>query len=355
MTSSAARPPRRLLAAATGLLLALSACSTGGEESVPDAEQTAPASESTTPQEAQASLRTVGGRYLLGRWPLTGRPAKGMAPRRPVLAVKVDNTSSSAPQVGLGAADMVIEQIVEGGQTRLVALYYQRLPQVVGPVRSLRATDLPLVRPAGDAVVVASGGAPPTIRRFDRAGVKIRTESAQGFFRAGDRVSPYNLMVRMPDLQRSVQRQRAVPRAYLPWGNTEITGPRARSVVATFSAARSTVWQYRGGKYQPQSGYQAAGDRFVPDTILALRVRLGDAGYRDPAGNPVPETPLVGRGDAVVFHGGRLQRATWVKSSPRAPLRLQDRRGRAVSVPAGRTWVELVPTSGGGAVSWSAR
>ena len=340
--------------------MALASCSLVDDRQGPQVGSTRSAEPSAAPEESPetteppAPLRTLGGRFLLGRWPLTGAPARGKAPRRPVLVVKVDNTSSSFPQVGLGAADLVVEQVVEGGQTRLAAFYYQRVPAVVGPVRSLRATDIPLVRAAGDSVTVASGGAPPTVRRFARAGAKIRTESARGFFRQGGRVAPYNLMVRMPELQKSVQRRRAVPRAYLPWGNAELRGPRARRITATFSAARSSVWEYQRGRYEPLTGYQPAGDRFVPETVLALRVPLGDAGYRDPAGNPVPETPLLGRGDAIVFHGGRLQRATWIKRTPRASLRLVDRRGRDVTVPAGRTWVELVPTTGG-AVSWTRR
>ena len=47
--------------------------------------------------------------------PLTGLVVKGKVPNHPVLAVKIDNSSNSAPQVGLGSADMVAEELVEGG------------------------------------------------------------------------------------------------------------------------------------------------------------------------------------------------------------------------------------------------
>ena len=40
--------------------------------------------------------------------------------------------------------------------------------------------------------------------------------------------------------------------------------------------------------------------------MLVLRVEVGDAGYLDPAGNPVPETKLEGTGEAMLFHDGRL-------------------------------------------------
>ena len=75
-------------------------------------------------------------------WPLTGLEREGDAPKHPVIVTKVDNTSSSAPQVGLGAADMIVEELVEGGYTRLASFFYSKLPKAVGPVRSMRASDI---------------------------------------------------------------------------------------------------------------------------------------------------------------------------------------------------------------------
>ncbi len=59
----------------------------------------------------------------------------------------MDNTDASAPQLGLGSADMVVEELVEGGLTRLAAFFYSELPGDVGPVRSMRASDIGIVSP----------------------------------------------------------------------------------------------------------------------------------------------------------------------------------------------------------------
>ena len=80
--------------------------------------------------------------------------------------------------------------------------------------------------------------------------------------------------------------------------------------------------------------------------MLVLRVKVGDAGYRDPAGNPVPETKFTGQGQALIFHDGRLVRAQWTKASLGSSLKLATPAGK-VTVPAGHTWVELVPQTGG--------
>ncbi len=99
---------------------------------------------------------------------------------------------------------------------------------------------------------------------------------------------------------------------------------------------------------RPRAGGRERGpdDEFPTDTVLVLRVEVGDAGYRDPAGNPVPETKLVGSGDALLFHGGRLVRGTWKKEGLDTPLQLTTKAGKLV-VPPGRTWIELVPKNGG--------
>lgn len=293
--------------------------------------------------EAQA---TADGVDLMGQWPLTGLPADTEAPRHPVMVVKMDNTSSSSPQVGLSKADLVTEELVEGGMTRLAVFYYSQTPRQVGPVRSMRATDIGIVQPA-EAALVASGGAPPTVRRVDAAGIDTFTEGAKGYVRATDRSAPYNLMMNLPVLAKSLKAPEP-PANYLPWGDADEfpKGQKARGIAAQFSGGHTTNWQFRGGKYDNLNSYAAPGDHFAPDTLLVLRVEVGDAGYRDPAGNPVPETKFTGSGDAMVFHDGRMVRATWQKPGLHARLSLSTKAGE-LQLPPGKVWMELVPKNGG--------
>ncbi len=288
---------------------------------------------------------TARGLTVAGEWPLTGLPARGRTPRHPVMVVKIDNTDSSAPQLGLSKADLVTEELVEGGVTRLAVFFYQHVPRRVGPVRSMRATDIGIVKPA-KAVLVASGGAPPTVRRIKDAGITSFTEGATGYERDGGRQAPYNLFMRLTKLAAVTKAKDNVP-AYLPFGPAakKIQGRAASGLAATFSTSHTTAWTYRGGRYVAQRSFAAAGDRFRPDTVLVLRVRVGDAGYRDPAGNPVPETKFTGSGQAMLFHGGRVVRGTWKKTLT-STIKLRTRAGK-LEVPAGHTWVELVPQDGG--------
>jgi hypothetical protein len=77
-------------------------------------------------------------------------------------------------------------------------------------------------------------------------------------------------------------------------------------------------------------------------------VREGDAGYLDPVGNHVPVTLLKGSGNALLFHDGRMVAATWHKGkAPTSRIKLTTKKGQKLEVPAGHTWIELVPVHGG--------
>ena len=302
-------------------------------------------------EDGAAAQQVTASSTLESTWPLTGLPVTGedsAAQTHPVMVLKLDNTPSSAPQVGLGKADLVVEELVEGGMTRLAAFFYSEIPDGVGPVRSMRASDIGIVAPV-DGAMVTSGAADVTISRIEEAGITYFAEGAQGFYRDSGRSAPYNLFTDMSETAEAAELDEAQrPADYLPWGDPDElpAGQPASSISASFSGGHTTSWTFADGKYANVNTYAGAGDEFPADTVVVLRVKVGDAGYLDPAGNSVPETVLEGKGQAMVFHGGRLVRGTWTKSTLDEPIQLSTKAGE-LTVPAGRTWIELVPLGGG--------
>ena len=56
--------------------------------------------------------------------PLTGKEApKDLEAQRPALAAKLDNSPPGRPQAGLESADIVYEELAEGGITRFLAIF----------------------------------------------------------------------------------------------------------------------------------------------------------------------------------------------------------------------------------------
>ena len=300
--------------------------------------------------EGPGAQEIAAGSELDSTWPLTGLPVEGddsASQTHPVLVTKIDNTGSAAPQLGLGSADMVVEELVEGGLTRLAVFHYSELPDRVGPVRSMRASDIGIVSPVG-ASVVTSGAAGKTIARVKDADIPFFQEGAKGVSRDTGRSAPYNLFADLTTIAGEAEQEESRPDDYLPWGEAGDLpkGQKANTIAASFSGGHTTNWTFQNGAYVNQNSFAADGDEFQADTVLVLRVRVGDAGYLDPAGNPVPETKLEGKGQAMLFHDGSLVRGTWSKSGLDAPLELSTKAGE-LTVPAGHTWIELIPQANG--------
>jgi hypothetical protein len=322
---------------ATGLVL--TACS---ERSSPS-----PQAHTPTPQKAGGSQTVT--QY----WPLTGLkvpPDKTAELHHPVLVAKMDNTVSSRPQVGLRKADMVVEELVEGGLTRLAVFYYSHVPRNVGPIRSMRTSDIDVVSPV-HASMVTSGAAPKTIARIKAAHIRFYGQFAKGMYRSTLRAAPYNLFVHLRKVAAVAKRKRArTPPDYLAWGSAKDMpqGRKVTKIRAQFSAVHTTEWVFTNGRYHNTNSNAPARDQFRAANVLVLRVREGDAGYLDPAGNHVPVTLLKGSGNALLFHDGRMVAATWHKGkAPASRIKLTTKKGHKLEVPAGHTWIELVPVHGG--------
>ncbi|HSS68798.1 MAG TPA: DUF3048 domain-containing protein [Nocardioidaceae bacterium] len=326
-----------LVAVPALLALTLAGCG-GGDDSTPAA-----------PDNPTDSTDTANAMTLSQEWPLTGEPVDGDLPDHPVYVVKIDNTSSSAPQVGLGSADMIIEELVEGGLSRLAVFFYSDVPDNVGPVRSMRATDVGIVKPARGEIL-AAGGARPTRALISQAHIVNYGEGSTGFYRSDQRIAPYNLFAHLSErADKPGAHWKAPPTPYLQFGDaSDFAGSiKVNSIQATFSAAHTTDWTHTSAGWTRPDSYAESGDDFTADNILLLRVKIGDAGYKDPAGNPVPVTYFYGSGPGVLVHGDLAQKVKWTKHGKAGQLTLASMKGDDVSVPAGHTWIELIPEGTG--------
>jgi hypothetical protein len=279
--------------------------------------------------------------------PLTCQTVGSAASTHPVYIAKIDNTADSNPQYGIGSADFVTEELVEGGITRLAAFFYSKLPEKVGPIRSGRLTDITLAKPLG-ANIILSGMAPPTHDGFVRDHITWIDMSNRNVVRNYDHTHDYlhSVEANLKQLGADAKQPSATPKTLLPCGTFTGTRP-ATKVDVTFSAVRTSHWTYAGGQYTLTNSYMNAGDVFHPNTIVVIKVNTHNASYLDPAGNPVPVSDFFGHGDAFIFAGGKGMKVTWHKKSDETTPTFTDASGNPVMINPGHTWLELIPTSTG--------
>ncbi len=276
--------------------------------------------------------------------PLTGMWLESV-PQRAAVVVKVDNSSKARPQVGLNAADIVIEEEVEGGITRLAAIYHSNTT-TVGPVRSGRTTDISFLTALGSPSLVYSGAndifdelllRQPTVANYSAA-------RNGGYWRDKSRSAPSNLFANTATFERAAAAPPA-QFAYRPYGERP-NWPAASSIRVDFGRTVSTwtldvasdQWQ----RSQDGKVHSTDGGRVGASNVVLVFTEELDTGLSDSSGSPVPEFVFVGTGRAVVLSGGHAIEGTWTRPTLRSPAILTDASGAVIELNPGRTWIELV-------------
>src|SRR5450830_1246586 len=293
-------------------------------------------------------------------WPLTGVATTELVVR-PALTVKIENPREARPQTGLELADMVWEEVVEGGVTRYVAVFHSAIPNEVGPVRSVRPMDPAITAPL-KGLVAFSGGLAPFATAVRNSGSQVLSQDSgsAGFFRTSDRPAPHNLHgTPSTFLNQADAGHQASPAPQFTFARNA-----ALATGATLGAPATTLNIRMSGYSQPVWSWSAAdnawlrsegatpatsasGARLSAANVLIMRVTVVNTPYIDPAGTPVPETTIVGTGDGLLATGGKTIAITWSKASIDAPVTLTAAGTDRVLLAPGKTWIQLVPVNGG--------
>lgn len=330
----------------TGIVLALVmsvavACG-GGEPKAPTTTTAAPTS--TT-----AAGPTV---------PLTGQA--GESPARPALIVKIDNAPKARPQAGINQADVVIEEAVEGGVTRLFTVFHSQVPATIGPVRSARSTDIALAAALGRPLFAYSGANSVFLKQVREAPLQdIGVDRVPGAYRRDKaRPAPYNLFSTGEALFGAAAEGATPPPPLFTYGpapsgsqptegvHLEFRGRVVTEVDWRWDASRSAwVRTQNGTPHTDADGNQVA----TPNVVIQV-VEYADTGIRDQSGEPVPEAELSGEGRALLLRDGKVTEGRWAREGEEGTTRFETADGGSLNLTPGTAWVELAREDGNGVV-----
>ena len=279
-------------------------------------------------------------------------PLTGLAPRHSsIVVIKVDNAVTARRyQKGLGQAAIVYQELVESGQTRFAAVYDNGYAGEVGPIRSVRETDLELLPQYGRVAVAFSGG---------NTGIKgqFRGAVASGkLLDASYDVLPhdYRLAERRVDARNfystpaklAASANGATPKDIgLRFGPIAPTaGKPATSAIIRFSDMMVVQVRYiasTGTWRVYQDGGLMSG--VAPANIIVQSTPIKRGRYVDVLGAASPYATTIGHGNALIFRDGRFVHATWKRASVKSGTHYVDDKGRDIPLKPGATWVMLQP------------
>jgi hypothetical protein len=279
----------------------------------------------------------------------------GLAQNYPV-AVMIDNHPDAWPQFGLSRAQIVYNALVEGGQTRLMAVYAGGLAERIGPVRSARPYYLGWAKEL-DAFYGHSGGSPEAIDVIKKNNIK-NLEEATGygplyFWRDKKFAGPHNLFTSTKNLEQAIidfglATSTPLVASWQFSDHPTASAKAAQKISITYSTLGifDVAYQYSTStnnylRFQNNAPFVDALDnkqvevknlivQFVPAEIhldAADRLRIN----------------TIGAGSAFVLFNGQIIRGTWQKNNFDSRTKFFDDSGQEIVFPPGNIWVEVVP------------
>ncbi|KMS75142.1 hypothetical protein ACM01_10855 [Streptomyces viridochromogenes] len=262
-----------------------------------------------------------------------------------VLAVKIDNARAARPHTGLNAADVVYVEQVEGGLSRLMAVYATKLPKAIGPVRSARESDLELLRQFNRPTLAFSGAQGKLLPLIDNAPLQAVTpgNAADAYFRGKYRRSPHNLYLRPHRLMTSAPGAHALTTGFR-FGAAPAGGKATTSQTVRYFAARYTfTWSESRHRWLVAMDGKAAattdGKRVAAGTVVVQYVKVRKSAFHDSLGKNTPFTETVGSGKARVLRDGRAYDVNWKRPKATDGTTFTTKDGKRVNFQHGQVWV----------------
>jgi hypothetical protein len=279
------------------------------------------------------------------RSPFTGEPVNAL---NRVLAAKIDNIVYARPQTGLTHADIVYVLPVEGGLSRFMAIFSSDFPPVIGPVRSARQDDLPLLRQFGRPAFAYSGATAtllPYIEKNARI-VDLYDGITKGYFRSTDRSAPYNLYAHTKTLMQQAKNASKARDIGFRFGPPPPGGKATKSESVSYPAASfKFTWSAAKQRWLVSMDGKPAmttdGGRLSPATVVIQHTTVRTSRFLE-YGKPPPYAESTGSGPALVLRNGQAWTGHWSRPNGSNRTKFTTTSGQRMTFATGQVWVLLV-------------
>lgn len=320
--------------------------STSGETTAPELTGQA---DQTNSQDTATGEKSMYGDFTL--------PVPGIRP----YAVMIDNEGTrSLPQGGLNLAQVIYEIIVEGGETRLMPVFWGTNPTMIGSVRSSRHYFLDYAM-ENDAIYVHYGWSPMAkndIRKYGINNINGVSNGGEIFWDlTKDRRNwqdSYTSTAKISAYVKKVKYRTTTDKQPVFSYNSSVVEPAGgkavNKITIRYSSTYTCGFQYdsNSGRYlrfrkgKPQME-RVTGKQLTAENIL-IQFAQNHTIKGDKSGRQ--EVKTVGSGKGYYITQGKIIGIKWSKSSRSAATKYMDEKGSAITLNPGPTWVQIVPASG---------
>ena len=271
----------------------------------------------------------------------------------PVLAVKIDDTRPAHPQIGLEYADVVYIEQVEGGLTRLAAIFSSKIPTRIGPVRSARISDIEILEQYGKVIFAYSGAQKkmrPVIAAANLNDLGAERNSPTIYTTDPARIQPYAMVLRA-DLIMEQAKEKSLdvaiskkmgwsfgdaPEGGIPTTDVHISWPASSYDAHWSESEKRWLLDFAG-----EPNFADSGVRLGPQTLVIQLVAITDSIYGDKFGGVTPMSKTVGTGKGYILRDGQSFEANWNRTSEGDGTSWTTVMGDEIQFAPGQIWVAL--------------
>ena len=275
---------------------------------------------------------------------------------RPI-AVMIDNNVNAQPQAGLNDAYMVYEIIVEGGESRIMALFKGANLDKIGPVRSSRHYFLDYAL-ENDAIYVHYGWSPQAQSDISSLGVNNIngiSETTKEFWRVKDKKAPHNVVTTTEKIKeiatRKGYRLTSSKESVLNYTTDEVNlenGQVAEDITIPYSTSNKVEWTYnsetkryvRHSKGKVQKDWKT-GEEITAKNIIIEFIANSTLNDGENKGRQTMNT--VGKKQGYYITNGKAIKITCEKTTRSAQTMYKDEQGNEINVNDGNTFVQICP------------
>ena len=271
----------------------------------------------------------------------------------PVLVVKIDDTRQAHPQIGLEDADIVYIEQVEGGLTRLAAVFSSKIPTRIGPVRSARISDIELLEQYGRVAFSYSGAQKkmrPVIDEANLEDLGAQNHSSTIYTTDPNRIQPYAMVLRADLLMQFVKEKNfsIAHSKSMGWefGGAPDGGVKVESVHLSWPASSYDAhWSDSEDRWLLDHSYQPdlseSGEQLGAKTLVIQLVSITDSIYKDKVGGVTPFSATVGEGRGFILRDGKSYEAQWSRPDAASGTTWKTLSGEKIAFAKGQIWVAL--------------
>lgn len=271
----------------------------------------------------------------------------------PVLAVKIDDTKAARPQIGLDQADVIYIEQVEGGLTRLAAIFSTKIPTLIGPIRSARISDIDILAQYGRVVFAYSGAQSKMYPVISAANVNdygAQRQSPTIYTRDPLRDGPTDMVLRADLLMEKVVadgREISTSRS-VGWTFSEDveTGTALSAAKVSWPAAEYEVrWSPAQKRWlifnDGVPNMSASGIQHGASTFVIQLVKIVPSMYGDKFGGVTPLSETVGTGVGYILRDGKYIEGRWSRPDLLSGTSWSDLSGEEITFARGQVWIAL--------------